>query len=286
MDRPFGGVNVLFCGDFYQLEPPSGTAINALPTSYLKKARKYAPGATEDHGQHIFWGAGGEWAVQGMTELTECKRLEDHDEWFLGVQDEFRRGALTERTHNFLHGRPTDVSGSWVDGAAQCGDVRCRENATAISKNNGLECDACKCERFKRKLVATTPEDARFREEKFVEAVAIYANQDIRCHVGKQRAVQWAKERGEQLLWVAARDRPCHGGDQRRPYTVEDKVRWLGYHDKECASLPGWLPLAKGMPVALGDHLDRSKKQLLRGRAATIHGWVLHEDEILSLIHI
>ena len=143
-----------------------------------------------------------------MTELTECKRLEDHDEWFLGVQDEFRRGALTERTRNSLHGRPTDVPGSWVDGAAQCGDVRCRGNATAISKNNGLECDACKCERFKRKLVATTPEDARFREDKFVEAVAIYANQDIRCHVGKQRAVQWAKERGEQLLWVAARDRP------------------------------------------------------------------------------
>eukprot|EP00959_Pyramimonas_sp_CCMP1952_P356237 7460396-Pyramimonas_sp.AAC.1 len=32
VDRPFGGINVLFCGDFYQLEPPSGTAINALPT--------------------------------------------------------------------------------------------------------------------------------------------------------------------------------------------------------------------------------------------------------------
>eukprot|EP00959_Pyramimonas_sp_CCMP1952_P233085 4871051-Pyramimonas_sp.AAC.1 len=47
---PFGGVDVLFCGDFSQLEPPSGTAINPLPTSYLKNARKYAPGATEDHG--------------------------------------------------------------------------------------------------------------------------------------------------------------------------------------------------------------------------------------------
>ena len=127
--------------------------------------------------------------------------------------------------------------------------------------------------------MAASPEDARFRDQKFVEAVAIYANQDILCHVGKQRAVQWAKERGEQLPWVAARDRPCHGGEQRRPYTVEDKIRWLGYHEKECASLPGWLPLAKGMPGASGDHLDRSSKQLLRGRTATIHGWVLHEDE-------
>eukprot|EP00959_Pyramimonas_sp_CCMP1952_P293352 6135093-Pyramimonas_sp.AAC.1 len=41
--RPFGGVDVLFCGDFYQMDPPSGTAINALPTSFLKNARKYAP---------------------------------------------------------------------------------------------------------------------------------------------------------------------------------------------------------------------------------------------------
>eukprot|EP00959_Pyramimonas_sp_CCMP1952_P172291 3600019-Pyramimonas_sp.AAC.1 len=74
VDRPFGGVNVLFCGGVYQLVPPSGAAINALPASYLRMARKCAPSAAEGHGQCIFWGAGGEGAVQGMTELTECKR--------------------------------------------------------------------------------------------------------------------------------------------------------------------------------------------------------------------
>ena len=115
VDRPFGGVNVLFSGDFYQLEPPLGTAINALPTSYLQKARQYAPGATEDHGQHIFWGAGSEGAVQGMTELTECKRVEDQDDWFLGVQDEFRRGALSERRITvYTAGRPTCQGRGWT----------------------------------------------------------------------------------------------------------------------------------------------------------------------------
>ena len=128
-----------------------------------------------------------------------------------------------------------------------------------------------------------TPEDARFQEKKFVEAVAIYANQDIRCHVGKQRASLWAKGNKEQLLWVAARDRPVHGAEQKRPYRVEDKIRWLGYHDKECGNLPGWLPLARGMPVALADHLDRSSKQLLRGSQATIHGWVLQETPGLKI---
>ena len=84
IDRPFGGVNVLFCGDFYQLEPPAGTPLNAIPTSWIRKARQYAPNAEEDHGHHIFWGSG-EGSVAGMTELVECWRVEGMDEWFLCV---------------------------------------------------------------------------------------------------------------------------------------------------------------------------------------------------------
>ena len=49
--RPFGGVNVLFVCDFHQLDPASGTPINAIPTSFLRKARQYAPSATEEHGE-------------------------------------------------------------------------------------------------------------------------------------------------------------------------------------------------------------------------------------------
>ena len=43
--------------------------------------------------------------------------------------------------------------------------------------------------------------------------------------------------------------------------------------------MPGWLPLAKGLPALLSDHLDRSAKQLLRGREATIDDWVEDEEE-------
>ena len=46
--------------------------------------------------------------MQGMTELTERRRVEDQDNWFLGVQDEIRRGALTdERTISCTGGRRT-----------------------------------------------------------------------------------------------------------------------------------------------------------------------------------
>ena len=40
MDRPFGGIYVLYCGDFYQLDPPSGISLSAVPVAFIKKARK------------------------------------------------------------------------------------------------------------------------------------------------------------------------------------------------------------------------------------------------------
>eukprot|EP00971_Amphidinium_carterae_P063348 1253538-Amphidinium_carterae.1 len=38
------------------------------------------------------------------------------------------------------------------------------------------------------------------------------------------------------------------------------------------------LPLAIGMPVALTDHLDRSDKQLLRGRTGSVHSMDWPDD--------
>ena len=268
----------MFCGDFYQLEPPGGTPLNAIPTSWVRKARQYAPSAGEDHGHCIFWGEG-RGSVSGMTELVECKRLEGHDEWFLNVQDELRRGSLSERTHQFLHGRPTDVAGSWVGCGPTCGSEQCTKNAEAIARDNGQECGHCQAERRRRQLVATGPDDERFLLPEFVKATAIYPNQDVKCKVARQRAVDWAASEGKQISWVYARDAARHGTFQQRPYTSSDKVRWLGYHDKACADMPGWLPLAVGMPVVLTDHLDRGEKQLLRGCHATIHSWVVDEDE-------
>jgi len=45
---------VLFCEDFCQLNPPTATAIAALPSAFIRKARKYGPGATEEHGKYIY----------------------------------------------------------------------------------------------------------------------------------------------------------------------------------------------------------------------------------------
>ena len=68
-----------FVGDFHQLDPPTGTPINAIPASFLQKTREYAPGATDEHGEYIFWGSG-IGTVTGVSELTFCERHDNADD--------------------------------------------------------------------------------------------------------------------------------------------------------------------------------------------------------------
>ena len=35
-DRAFGGINVVFVGDFWQLDPPSGGSLGSIPGEYLR----------------------------------------------------------------------------------------------------------------------------------------------------------------------------------------------------------------------------------------------------------
>ena len=51
-------------------------------------------------------------------------------------------------------------------------------------------------------------------------------------------------------------------------------------HDRESGDLYGMLPLIKGMPVAMTDHIDRNiDKRILRGRVVYVHSWVLADEE-------
>jgi hypothetical protein len=120
--RAFGGLNIIFVGDFWQLDPPKGAFLGAIPVDFLRKAFKYDPKPDAAHGQAIFWHRG-KGCVQGMTELTECVRTEDA--WLLQVQNEMRAGCLSEDSCHFLHGRPTAVPGSMVDGQLTCGNAAC-----------------------------------------------------------------------------------------------------------------------------------------------------------------
>ena len=80
MQRPFGGLNVLFSGDVWQLPPPDGGFLGDIPN-----ARKYAPTPNTAHGQSLLWCDDIETGIQGVTELQECERTKDV--WLRSVQE-------------------------------------------------------------------------------------------------------------------------------------------------------------------------------------------------------
>ena len=56
-------------------------------------------------------------------------------------------------------------------------------------------------------------------------------------------------------------------------------MKWLSLHHQKCGGLFGVVPLVRGMPVHLTQHVDRSDKALLKQRVGTLVGWDLHDEE-------
>ena len=264
--RPFGGLNVILAGDLYQLPPPKGTFLGDVPWD-LVAGRRASKRATSHQGQTLLWGGPGA-GMQGVSELTKCERTAD--KWLKELQEEFRCGRLSEINHAFLHGRPTPVPGSWQDGTVLCGQEACMKLQKQASPRLILEqeCQQCKAERKTRRLVAE-PNDPRFTE-RFLGAVSIFATNDVKYHVNKRRAVQWAQAQGEKLHIAVARDKASAAVLLEKPDLKRDKVQWLQRHDKECGGLYGMLPLCIGMPVRATEHLDRA-----RGKIKGCKGWVV-----------
>lgn len=204
-----------------------------------------------------------------MTELSQCERCPD--KWLQEVQEEIKLGSLSVDNHAFLHGQPTSVAGSYTRGYNSCGSVHCTST---------LECDVCQTERKARQLVALTPSDPRFKHQQFLEARAVFANNDVKFDVNKRRARTFARDRNESVTWIKANDQPCQSILAEHANITEQKLKWLQRHDRDCGNLYGMFPLIQGMPVALTDHVDRKKgRLLLRGRLGKIHSWILSTGE-------
>ena len=283
---PFGGLNVLLSGDLWQLPPPSGGFVGNIPAEFIANARKYNPAVTISHGQSLLWGGvdNSKWAFHGVTELEESERCRE-DPWLQEVQLELREGRLAEDSHAFLHGAPTTVCGSWTNRVAVCGNAECKRLSQEKASWEMIQkcenhCRVCADSRQQRQRVANDAADVRFTENKFVDAPAIFPNNDIKYDVNKQRARQYAAAHGLGVTWVQAQDKPLPKTLQERPDVVLQKMAWLSRHDRECGDLYGMFPLIEGMPVALTDHLDRNpEKQLLRGKIGKIHSWKVAATE-------
>ena len=259
----------------------TGTFLANLPLHWLSSGTtKKRPHAA--HGQALLWEKGSE-GVQGVTELYQCERT--HDKWLQAVQEEFRHCALTETTHAFLHGCPTSVPGSYLNGRLCCADPTCLQILEARAPPERIldqECDTCRNERLSRALVIHSPDDSRLAGH-FAKAVCIFSTNALKYHVNKLRAQQFAADRSLALYYAIASDRISSRALQAKPDLQQDKLSWLKRHDKECGNLYGVLPLCLGLPVVATDHLDRRRK-ILRGCRGYVVGWTA--EPTLSQGHV
>ena len=64
--RPFGGLNVLCCGDFWQFRPLVGGSLANIPVEWICRGNENPLAATTRHGQSLLW-AGPKVGVQGWS---------------------------------------------------------------------------------------------------------------------------------------------------------------------------------------------------------------------------
>lgn len=291
--RSFGGLSVIFAGDFCQLDPPDGIPITAVPKDKLSLRKDITPPGTAAHGHQLFWGTTF-MSVRSMTELKQPYRCKD--EWYNEFLEECRAMDLSEDNYNFLHGRETTVPGSWLHGKAQCGTQKCQtlprslRDLWALERQQNIprdqrtaECAKCKTERLSRCRVAKQEDHPDFKKNKFLRAPIIVANNDVKYDTNKRRATQFAHTHKETIFWRASKDNVTLEALRDNPSLPLKKLDWLQRHDRDCSDLYGMFPLVKGMPVSLTDHIDRNpEKNLLRGRTGHIYSWILHDDDLVE----
>ena len=97
--RPFGGINMLLCGDFFQLKPVRGMS--------LYGSWDEASSEVEYDGMKLLWGIQNQEAVNRCWNLNKSLRCTDN--WFNEFLYRCRNGTLSNRFHQLMHGFPTSM---------------------------------------------------------------------------------------------------------------------------------------------------------------------------------
>ena len=280
--RPFGGLNVLFCGDLWQLPPVRSISLFSNP---FKKDLEFA----EQRTLQIFWKRGVD-SISKFSELTQAMRTKDS--WLQQQLTQDRHGQESWEVWCFVHGLPTRNVGSWdpSSNAPTCGNPLCATLASRVwpvqfrrratwTERQKYECEVCAAERKRRCCILQSGADTRHKEEPFAHAPFVHPFNAPKYHAQQLRAVNFANATNRQVLWVIASDKVLTKGDEPGAPAIEHrKERFLELHDKDTAGIMGMLPLVLDMPMRFSYSENRLQGVFKHSRGH-LRGWVLPEDE-------
>ena len=151
-----------------------------------------------------------------------------------------------------------------------------------------MECAVCKAERQRRCRVRTFdgPHAACFTEHPFVDAPFVHPFRHPSFHAQQLRALDFAKADNRRLLWVAAHDKlQKSDGTHRKDQEEARKQKWLQFHDRSTAGIPGLLPLVLDLPVRFTDAPSASAREqgVFKNARGKLRGWKLLDDEEVRL---
>jgi hypothetical protein len=294
-ERPFGGCNLLFFVDWWQLPPVKSTDLKATP--YPEKSAS----PMVQKAMTFFWNRSID-SFTGMTELTHSYR-QALDPWFSEFLEQCRHGRLSWSMYFFFHGLPTLMPGSWMPTQDGPGELLCKSAAcqklwdsdwlemrrtfASFAEMQMLECDVCKSIRADRCRVRQSDKaDARHTESPFTEAPYVVPYNLPKYFAQQLRALQFAQnaQPPQQLLWIVARDMPFLGDIKRLKGAELSKreAQWLQKHDQATNGIMGFFPATLNEPVRFT--ATQSKQlRIFKNTRGVLVNWELHPVDVALL---
>ena len=142
----------------------------------------------------------------------------------------------------------------------------------------GLECPICSAERERRCCIISTSDrnKDRYVQKPFTDAPYVHPFRFPSGHAQHLRAIAFAKENQQQLLWITAYDKPKKQDDAKfKGERLEQlKEEWLQLPSARTSGIPGLFPLVKDLPVRFTDSPDKQARE--RGVFKNAKGCLLY----------